>query len=107
MAERHLYQNSDCIYCAESIDQCWDLWEQDTGDTRADAEADDPFEQLADDAPLELGGEDAEGTPGEVAREIKNRRTGEVVGVMYFETKLVREWAAECVTVGHFSGGDY
>lgn len=106
MTTRHLYQNSECIYCAESLDQCWELWEQDTGDTRADAEADDPFEQLFDDGSLELGSEDAEGTPGEVARVVKNR-AGQIVGTWYFETKLVREWAAECVTVGHFSGGDF
>ncbi len=66
MNRKHLYQNSEVIYCAESLNQCWELFEADMGMTRAEEEPHDPFEKIPDDKALEVGSEDPSGQPGEV-----------------------------------------
>jgi len=95
---RHLYQNSECIYCAESLDQCWELYEKDTGLERAHEE-NDPFVQLLDDTPLEIACEDPTGDPGEIARPLK--AGGKTI--WYFNTRTAGEWAAGWAP-GQFSG---
>ena len=105
MSERHLYQNSEVIYVAHSPEHAAELLLADMdGDTSYTDH--DPFELIPDDQPLELGSDESNGAPGEVAREHKNR-DGEVVATYYYETKLAREWVAEYDNVGHFSGGGY
>ncbi len=102
---KHLYQNSEVIYCAESLDQCWELFERDTGMTREEEGTSDPFEQIPDDKELDVGAEDPGHDPTEEARPMKNRK-GQVVATWYFTKKLAWEWAAG-FEPGHFSGGDY
>ncbi len=106
-ATRHLYQNSEVIYCAESLDQCWALFESDTGMTRSEDEEHDPFVQIPDDKPLEVGSEDPTGEPGEVERthQLKPGTHG-TAPTFWYVTKTATEWAAGFAP-GHFSGGDY
>lgn len=98
--EKHLYQNSEVIYCAQSLDHCWELFEQDLGEDgkRETEESHDPFEQIPDDRMQELGSDDSNGAPGEYT---KDHLPG-----WWFERKTAGAWAAEC-NLGHVSGGDY
>lgn len=96
MADRHLYGNSEVIYCAESLDQCWELFEKDMELARAEEEKHDPFEQISDDQELRVASDEPSGEPGE---------TRETNGLWYV-TKTAGEWAAE-FGPGHFSGGGY
>jgi len=89
---RHLYQNSEVIYCAESLEQADALFTRDMGQTPQDLE--DEFEQIPDDKPLDVGSDESNGAPGEVERK-----------GYWFETKLAGEWAAG-FEPGHFSGGE-
>lgn len=92
---KHLYENSETIYCAESLDQCWELFEKDMDMTRAEEEPLDPFEQIPDERELRIGSDEPSGEPGE-ERDEKNG--------LWFVTKAAAEWAAES-DPGHFSGG--
>lgn len=103
--QRHLYQNSEMIYVAHSPAHAAELFNADMGDDIVQGD-NDPFELIPDDQPLELGSDESNGAPGEVARELKNRED-QVIGTYYFETKLAREWVAGWDGVGYFSGGDY
>jgi hypothetical protein len=100
MGERKLFQNADVIYCAESLDECWRLFEQDSDVVRADEESHDPFEEIPGDTPLELCFEDE---PEEEPTRTQRQR-GKYT--FWFVSKLAREWAAEFGGSGHFSGGD-
>lgn len=90
---RHLYQNSEVIYCAESIEQAHELFAEDMGETAK--ELNDPFEQIPDDKVIEVGSEEPSGEPGEVERK-----------GYFFNENTAGEWAAG-FRHGHFSGGDY
>lgn len=103
---KHLYKNSEVIYCAESLDRCWELFEEDTGHERAHDEEGDPFVQIPDEEDLEIGCDEPSGEPGEVARDYHARDTKEVLGQIYYLTKTAGEWAKEYNGEGHFSGGD-
>jgi len=104
VAEFHLYQNSEVIYCAPSLDRCWELFTEDTGLERSEEEASDPFEQIPDDKEMEIGADESSGDPTEEARPMKNKN-GEVVATYYFEKNTAKVWAS-ISREGHFSGGD-
>lgn len=89
---RHLYQNSEVIYSAESIEEADRLFAEDMGETPQ--EMNDPFELIPDEQPLEVGSDEPNGAPGEVERK-----------GYWFETKTAGAWAEE-FGPGHFSGGD-
>jgi hypothetical protein len=89
---RHLYQNSEVIYSAESIEEADKLFTADMGETPQ--ELDDEFELIPDGQPLEVGSDESNGALGEVER-----------NGYWFETKTAGAWAEE-FGPGHFSGGD-
>lgn len=101
---RHLYRDSETIYCAEDLDQCWKLFEEDTGEERAEREEWDPFVKIPDDEVLEICSDEQAGDAGEYQKVLK-RRDGSGL-TLWCVKKLAGEWAAECAP-GHFSGGDY
>jgi|SRR5882672_1117127 len=102
---KHLYQNSETIYCAESLEQCSALFEADMDESPGDIN--DPFEQIPDDRPLEIGSDEPTGEPGEVERthKLKPGSYGEP-STFWYVTKTAGQWAEE-YEPGHFSGGDY
>ncbi len=95
---KHLYQNSEVIYCAESLDECDRLFTEDIGESPQ--EIGDVFEQIDDGKPLEVGADEPSGDPREI------ERLGKHGGSFWFVTQLARQWAEESEP-GHFSGGDY
>lgn len=99
---KHLYQNSETIYCAESLEQCTALFAADMDD-----EIDDPFEQIPDDKPLEIGSDEPTGEPGETERTHKLKPgVHGTAPTFWYVTKTAGQWAEE-YEPGHFSGGDY
>jgi len=99
----HLYQNSEVIYSAESLEECNRIFTEDMGETPA--EMGDEFEQIPDDQVLDVGSEDPSGDEREEARPMKNGK-GVVVTIWYYNKKTAAAWAEEFGS-GHFSGGDY
>lgn len=101
---RHLYRNAEVIYCAKSLDHCWELFTEDTGNEREAEEDSDPFELIPDDEVIEIASDDPSGSDGEELREVKNK-DGKSIGAWFFEKKTAGEWAV-LSRAGHFSGGD-
>jgi len=102
---RHLYQNSQTIYCAESLEEATRLFEEDMGED-LESLGEGPFVQIPDGKRLEIGSEDPYEVVGEVERRVR-LKSGEWNGPYYFLKKTAAEWAAAHFGSGHFSGGDY
>jgi|SRR5882724_7454077 len=100
---KHLYRNSEVIYCATSLHECSKLFTDDMGESPEDMN--DPFEQIPDDEVLDVGSEEPTGETGEEKREKKNSQ-GTVVSVWWFTKKTAGAWA-DGFRSGHFSGGGY
>ena len=102
----HLYQNSQVIYCATSLEECWEVFLQDMefgAEEAASAKQHGPFELIPDDDSMEMGSEDEYGEPGEIQRRVRHR-DGKWGGFYFFLTKTAGEWAAGCGESRHFSG---
>jgi hypothetical protein len=73
-----VYTNGTDFYVAESLNECWALFEKHTGERRADYEEHDPFGQLVAEMPVKILCEN--GKPSD---------SGE------FLTKTAAEWAKQ------------
>jgi hypothetical protein len=74
----HVYTNVTDFIVAESLDECWQLFEKHTGERRVDYEEGDPFGRLVDEMPIKILCEN--GRPSD---------SGE------FATKTAAEWVAQ------------
>ena len=102
---RHLYRNSETIYCAENLRECWRLFTEDTGMTRMEEQEHDPFERIPDRELLDLASEEPYDEPGE-RHEARRQKNGAMGPYYWRMEKTAGEWAA-ISSPGHFSGGDY
>ncbi len=105
MTVRHLYQNDNTIYCAESLTEATELFERDMGES-VESLGESHFEQIPDDKELEIGADEPYEVPGEIERRMR-LKNGSWGGTYFYLTKKASEWAADQSESGHFSGGDY